>query len=131
MLPGATRPNVGQYGTTHRIQSAKTYLSNVPVGQLFVKQLPFVLLSLLANAHPAAGDTSRLVPGEALFDKTLNNILVAVTLLLHVDNQLVFFIKINSDGFERSSMATLDRGTHLVSLVALGGQDYVGSRTFL
>jgi hypothetical protein len=123
MLPGATHPNIGQYGTTHWQWSGKAYLSNVPVGQLFVKQLPFVLLSLFANAHPAAGDTSRLVPGEALFDKTLSDIIVVVTLLLHVDNQLVFFIKVNSDGFERSSVATLDRGTHLVSLVALGGQD--------
>jgi hypothetical protein len=103
----------------------------VPVGQFFVEQLLFVLLSLLADAHPAAGDTSSLVAGEALFDKTIDNILVTVTLLLHVDDHLIFLVKVDSDGLERGGMATLDSGTHLVSLLAFGGQDFVCSGTFL
>lgn len=108
-----------------------TYFSHVPVGKLFVEQLLLVLLCLLADAKPTARDASRLILGKPLSAKTFGNRQVIVPLLLHVDNHLIFLIKINSDRLKARRVAAFDTSVHLESLMAFVGHDLLYSDSLL
>ena len=74
-----------------------TYLSLVPIAQLIIKALILACLENLAQTQPASADCLANIPHTAFLRKLVCHILVAVGLLLELDNAGIIGIVIGGD----------------------------------
>lgn len=103
----------------------------MPIREIFVEQLFLIFLGFLKQAVVTGVDGFGLVTSTSQFGEFISNFFVFVTLFLHVNEELILFVEIHSDGLEGRGTTTMHRSVHFQLLLILGVKDLIGSWAFV